>query len=115
MRNAYIMPDQRCVRSIADTPKLCVVPHQTYEYNKSNSGDVMSVPSKVRDIRLVEIQFYDWLATTTGGNRLVGVRCDAMGIDPHMEVGRVSVHNSRGVEGVLPKNREREKTRSGVL
>ena len=69
----------------------------------------MSAPSKVHNTQLVGIQFYDWLATTTGGNRLAGVRCDVMGTDPHMGVERVSAPNSRDVEGVLPKSRGREK------
>ena len=69
----------------------------------------MSAPSKVHNIRLVEIQFYDWLATTTGGNRLAGVRCDAMGTDPHTEVERMSVHNTHDVEDVLQKSWVREK------
>jgi len=89
------------VRSIADTPKLYVVPRKKYEYNKSSSGDMMSAPSKVHNIRLAELQFDDWLATTSGEN--------SMGTDPHIEVERVSVHNSRDVGDVLPKSRVREK------
>lgn len=69
----------------------------------------MSAPSKVHNIQLVRILPNDWLATTTGENRLAGVRYDAMGIDPHMEVERVSVHNSRDVGDALPKSRVREK------
>jgi hypothetical protein len=49
---------------------------------QSNSGDVMRAPSKVHNIRLVEIQFEDWLVTTSGGGMLAGVLCDAMGTDP---------------------------------
>ena len=48
-------------------------------------------------------------ATTTGKNRLAGVRCDAMRTDPQTEAEMVSVHNSRDVEYVLPKSRVREK------
>ena len=75
--------------------------------NLSNNGDVMSAPSKVYDTQLVRIRPEDWLAATSGGNRLAGVRCDAMDTDPHMRVEGVSVYNSRDVEDVLPKSRVR--------
>ena len=70
----------------------------------------MSTSSKVYDAQLVRIQPNDWLAITSGGVRLAGVGCGAMGTDPHRGVERVSVHNSRGVEDVLLKSRAREKS-----
>jgi len=49
------------------------------------------------------------VATTSGGDGLAGVRCDAMGIGPHVEMEQVSVHNSSDVGDILPKSRVREK------
>jgi len=68
----------------------------------------MSAPSKVYNIRLVEIQFYDWPPQQ---ERIGWQECDVtLWEQTHTgRVKRVSVHNSHDVEDVLPKSRVREK------